>query len=462
MTMPKPQLVQPQEDEAFEPPPPPPRKQFREGTVGVVSAVLGAVLALGVGVIQDNRRLSPHPPTVGVTAVRVFTPEIATPDPNKPMPPAVIDKQIATLHDHLGVSDEEMSVPSDKAADLIAANVAAAASLDVIDSPLRYIRVNTWLSSIEKAAKGTIGYYSEKALIEQMRAVFEDKSLSPDQAKAAFLKILEQHPDHDGAFDELVAAYQISADDEAVKQIEKNLQQISFRPVVWQPLQWEEGEFKLHAHGFSIGKIGIVLRHRNNIGRAMANAKIALLISRFDRDSLGQVARLATSMLLSEIDKLGSFLATSDKLIRSEVEPRLSVESSAFNDSRSALTIAPRAVLRIAASTGAHFDVQLNLVSSDATTKSTTGSESVASPKSALQYATIESGKLGRLVWTGEFHGTASEWSSLAKAFESGTLNCELSVQTVDGLVARSPAAPFGESAGASDSAVLKIADAKL
>jgi len=458
MTMQRPQLVP---DDAVQASPKREKTQsrLRDGGVGVISALLGAGLALGVGIIQDNRRLSPHAPTVGVTAVGVFTPEIATPDPNKAMPPAIIDKQITTLHDRLGVSDEEISIPSEKATALIDANIAAAASLEMLDSPLRFIRVDTWVEDMSRAAKLTIALYSQKALIESLRAVFDDKSLSVDQAKAAFLKILESHPDHDDAIAELAVAYQMYPDNDTIKQIEKKLPTLSRMPVVWTPMSWPEGDLHLLSQGFSIGRIGIALRHKNNLGRAAANSRLALMISRFDREDLGQVAGLAVGMLLSEIEKLGTFLAASDKLIKDQVRPRVSIESSAFNNSRAAVTIAPRGVLRITASGGARFDIRVTMAPPD--TKETDHKFAAADP-GGLRYATIESGKLARIIWIGDFKGTDAEWSSLAKAYESGTLDCELTIETVDGLAARSAAAPFGSTPVANDKDVVALAEAKL
>lgn len=426
---------------------------------GVVSALLGAVLALGVGIIQDNRRLSPHAPAVTITAVQVYTPEISRPDPNKPEPPTLIDRQVNILRDDLGLTDKDMSIPQASAPDLVAATTAAGVTLQSIQSPLQYIRVDTWVDDIQTAAKAIIGYYTQKVFIDKLQALLGDKSRSFEEAKEGFVQLLEQDPDHDSAFSMLAMAYQTNPDDPAIKQIEARLPGLQAQKAIWPFFVVPGGQ--LPDELFSIGKLGIALRNDNNIGRAQANQKIAILVSRFDRDDLARVAQLAVTMLLSETDRLGKFLAESDKVVKAQVQPRVVLESAVYNSSRSPVTVSPHAVLRVVAAGGMRFDIVLNLVATDTLQEKDDAVQVPASISSAptVRYATVESGKLARVRWSGEFKGTAEQWGSLAKAYESGTLNCEFTTRTADGLISRSRAAPFGGIRADVDDGIRKIAD---
>jgi hypothetical protein len=312
------------------------------------------------------------------------------------------------------------------------------------------------------AAKSIVGYYSEKALLEKLIAVLGDKSRSPDEAKESFLKVLQENPDHDEALGLLAFALQINSADETIKQIDKELPYIQARPVVWQPISWADAG--LYNWGFSLGRVIITISHNKNIARAAANEKLAILISRFDRANLAKLATLAVQEMLTEIDRLGSFLSESDKLIREQVRPRLVVDSSAFNSSRSPVTVAPQAVLRVTAANGVRFDVPLAMRAIDVTPQQDGDLDMVAgNAESAktVKYATVESGKLARIRWIGEFSGSLEQWGTLAKAFQSGTLACELTVQTPDGLISRSAEAPFGGIRRTSDADAVVLANKK-
>src|SRR5262245_15039536 len=83
-----------------------PTRITRDIVVAGISALIGAGLAIGTTMLQENLRLGNHVPVISISSVQVYSPELTVPNKDMPSPPSRIDRELEVLTKHLGLTDK--------------------------------------------------------------------------------------------------------------------------------------------------------------------------------------------------------------------------------------------------------------------------------------------------------------------------------------------------------------------